>query len=126
MKDINKVILIGRLGVEPVLKTTAGGSPYAKFTLATNRMMKDLVPVTQWHKLVVWGKMAENCTRYLKKGQAVYIEGELRSNDYEDREGISRTSFDVHVTDISFLGYPKAGVKAEAAVATQVQETVLQ
>ena len=133
MKDINKVILIGRLGVAPVLKTTAAGMPYAKFTVATNRMLKDLVPVTRWHRLVVWGKLAESCTRYLKKGQAVYVEGELRSNDYQDKDGIDRTSFDVHVTEISFLGFAKgesknveSDIQPVVVTHSEVQETVLQ
>lgn len=127
MKDINKVILIGRLGVDPVLKVSKSGMPYAKFTIATNRILKDQPAITQWHKLVIWGKMAENCSRFLKKGQAAYVEGELRSNDYEDKDGIARTSFDVHVTEISFLGYPrleKATTLLNAEVETSTEAVV--
>lgn len=114
MKDINKVILIGRLGVDPTLKTTSGGIPYARFSLATNKLIKDQSPITQWHRIVVWGKMAEHCSRYLKKGHNVYVEGELRSNEYEDKEGVLRQSFDVHINEISFLGYPKSSAKSES------------
>lgn len=107
MKDVNKVILMGRLGVEPTLKNTNSGVVYSRFSVATSRYLKDQTQVTQWHKIVAWGKMAEHCARYLKKGQPVYLEGELRSHDYEDKEGVSRMSFEVHAQEVSFLGYPK-------------------
>ena len=124
MKDINKVILIGRLGIDPTLKTTASGMSYARFSLATNKMIKDQSPITQWHRIVVWGKMAEHCSRYLKKGHHVYVEGELRSNEYEDKEGVLKQSFDVHINEISFLGYPKASTRQNTDLERNQELTV--
>ena len=77
--SVNKVILVGRLGKDPEVKYTQGGTAVAKFTLATNEVWKDQngekQERTEWHNIVAWNKLAEICGQYLNKGGRVYIEG---------------------------------------------------
>jgi single-strand DNA-binding protein len=111
MKDVNKVILIGRLGKDPVLKSTVKGGSYSYFTLATTRKWKresetgedKLAEETQWHNVVAWGRQGETCAEYLKKGQTIYVEGMIRQRKYEDKEGKPRTAYEVHADSVSFL-----------------------
>jgi len=105
MKDINKVILVGRLGADPVQKETKNGLAVASFSVATSRKgREDGVIQTQWHKIVAWGKQAEACATYLKKGHLVYVEGSMRSRKYEAKDGTARLAFEIHVDDVSFIG----------------------
>jgi single-strand DNA-binding protein len=87
---INKVILVGRLGKDPEIKSTAGGQTVAKFSLATDERYTDKSGEkqerTEWHNIVVWGKLAEICGQYLRKGKLVYIEGSIRTDSWEDKE----------------------------------------
>jgi single-strand DNA-binding protein len=87
---INKVILVGRLGKDPEIKSTAGGNTVAKFSLATDERYTDKSGEkqerTEWHNIVVWGKLAEICGQYLRKGKLVYIEGSIRTDSWEDKE----------------------------------------
>ncbi len=105
---MNRVQLIGNLGVDPTLRTTSNGKPVANFTLATNRYFKDAKGQdqqrTEWHRIVVWGRAAEVCSEYLKKGRRVYLEGSLRTRQWEDKEGIKRYTTEVYTNFVDFLG----------------------
>jgi single-strand DNA-binding protein len=87
---VNKVILIGRLGKDPELRSTAGGQTVARFSLATDEKFTDRAGEkqerTEWHNIVVWGKLAEICGQYLRKGKLVYIDGSIRSDSWDDKE----------------------------------------
>ena len=87
---LNKVMLIGRLGKDPELRYTPSGSPVATFNLATDESYKDKegkkVESTDWHRVVVWNKLAEICGQYLKKGSLVYIEGKIKTRSYDDKQ----------------------------------------
>ena len=87
---INKVILVGRLGKDPEMRSTPGGQTVAKFTIATDERYTDKngekQERTEWHNIVAWGKLGEICGQYLKKGKLVYIEGSLRTDSWEDKE----------------------------------------
>ncbi len=87
---LNKVMLIGRLGKDPELRYTPSGSPVATFNMATNESYKDkegkMVESTDWHRVVVWNKLAEICGQYLKKGSLVYIEGKIKTRSYDDKQ----------------------------------------
>ena len=113
MKDVNKVILIGRLGANPVLRETKSGFSVVHFPLATSRRVQsnekegELMEETQWHRVVTWGKQGEICAQHLKKGSSVFIEGSMRSHKYEAKDGQSRMAFEVHAENVSFLGAPK-------------------
>ena len=87
---INKVILVGRLGKDPEIKSTPGGQTVAKFTMATDEKFTDKSGEkqerTEWHNIVAWSRLAEICGQYLRKGSLVYIEGSIRTDSWEDKE----------------------------------------
>ena len=88
--SVNKVILIGRLGKDPEIRSTPQGTTVAKFTMATDDRYTDRngekQERTEWHNIVAWSKLAEICGQYLKKGKLVYIEGSLRTDSWDDKE----------------------------------------
>jgi single-strand DNA-binding protein len=113
MASVNRVILIGNLGRDPELRYTAGGQPVANFTLATNERFNDREGKpqerTEWHRIVVWGKQAENCANYLAKGRSVYIEGRLQTREWEDKEGQKRQTTEVVAQTVQFLDRREGG-----------------
>jgi single-strand DNA-binding protein len=106
--SVNKVILVGRLGKDPELKYTPGGAAVAKFTLATDEVFKDRAGEqqrrTEWHAIVAWNKLAEICGQYLTKGKQVYVEGSIRSRQWEDQSGNKRTSYEIVARAMQMLG----------------------
>src|SRR3954447_13091748 len=88
--SVNKVILVGRLGKDPELRSIPSGTSVAKFSLATDDRFTDKngdkQERTEWHNIVVWGKLAEICGQYLRKGRLVYIEGSIRTDSWDDKE----------------------------------------
>ncbi len=105
---VNKVILIGRLGRDPELKYTPSGAPVAKFSLATDESFKDHTGEqqdrTEWHNIVAWNKLAEICGEYLTKGKLVYIEGSIRSRQWQDQAGNKRTAYEIIAYRMQMLG----------------------
>ena len=87
---INKVILVGRLGKDPEIRSTPNGNNVAKFTIATDERYTDKngekQERTEWHNITAWGKLAEICGQYLRKGKLVYIEGSIRTDSWDDKE----------------------------------------
>lgn len=124
MKDLNRIILIGRLGTHPVQRETKTGTAVTNFSLATSRKVMNEVEgenaekkeETVWHNVVVWGRQAETCAQFLTKGHTVYVEGSIRKRAYQTKTGEDRISFEVHADSVGFLG----GLKrpAEEAVAS--------
>jgi single-strand DNA-binding protein len=113
-KSINKVTLIGRLGRDPELKYTASGTAYCRFSMATDDSWTDKntgerQERTEWHNIIAWDRLGEICGQYLAKGRMVYIEGSISSRQYEDKDGIKRTSFDIRARDMVLLGSPGGG-----------------
>lgn len=109
MASVNKVILVGNLGGAPEVRYTQSGQAVASFNLATNERWKgkdgQMQEKTEWHKIVAWGKQAENCGQYLNKGSPVYIEGRLQTREWEDKNGGGkRYTTEVLVQSIQFLG----------------------
>jgi len=88
--SVNKVILVGRLGRDPEIRSTPSGTTLAKFSLATDEVYNDKSGErqerTEWHNIIAWGKLGEICGQYLRKGKQVYIEGSLRTDSWEDKE----------------------------------------
>jgi len=106
---VNRVILVGRLGRDPELKYTPGGAAVAKFSLATDESSKDrntgeTQSRTEWHNIVAWNKLAEICGEYLTKGKLVYIEGSIRSRQWQDQSGNKRTSYEIIARNMQMLG----------------------
>jgi single-strand DNA-binding protein len=106
--SVNKVILVGRLGKDPELKYTPSGAPVAKFSLATDESFKDRTGEkqdrTEWHNIVAWNKLAEICGEYLTKGKLVYIEGSIRSRQWQDQQNNKRTSYEIVASSMQMLG----------------------
>ena len=119
--SVNKVILIGRLGKDPEVKYTPSGAPVAKFSLATDEVFKDRSGEqqkrTEWHNIVAWNKLAEICGEYLTKGKLVYIEGSIRSRQWEDQAGNKRTAYDIVAGRMQMLGSKADSDRAAAAAA---------
>jgi single-strand DNA-binding protein len=108
-KSVNKVILVGRLGRDPELKYTASGTPFCRFSMATDDSWTDKnsgerTERTEWHNIVVWDRLAEICNEYLTKGRLVYIEGSLQTREWDDKEGIKRKTTEIRARDMVLLG----------------------
>ena len=97
--SVNKAILVGRLGRDPEVRYTSGGQAVCNFTLATDESFKDRSGErqkrTEWHRIVLWSKLAEIAQQYLKKGMLVYIEGRIQSRQWDDRAGNKRTTVEI-------------------------------
>jgi single-strand DNA-binding protein len=106
--SVNKVILVGRLGQNPEVRYTPGGAAVANFSVATNETWVDKSgqkqEKTEWHKVVVWGKIAELCSQYLSKGRQVYLEGRLQTRQWQDKDGQTKYTTEVQAQTVQFLG----------------------
>jgi single-strand DNA-binding protein len=104
---VNKVILIGRLGADPEVRYTQEGMMVTNLRVATNEYRKDKsgerVDRTEWHRVVAFGKLAEICGNYLSKGRLVYIEGSLRTRQWEDKEGNKRSTTEIMANNMQML-----------------------
>ena len=114
--SVNKVILVGRLGRDPETRYTGGGQAVANFSMATDESYKDKngerQKRTEWHKIVVWGKLAEIAQQYLKKGSLIFVEGRIQSREWQDKEGQKRTSFEIVANNFRMLGGRADGAAA--------------
>ncbi len=105
--SLNKVMLIGRLGADPEFRYTQDGRPVAKFRMATNSYWKkdeEKQTRTEWHRVIAFGRTAEICQEYLKKGRQVYVEGPQRTRSWEDQDGNKRWTTEVAAQNILMLG----------------------
>jgi single-strand DNA-binding protein len=106
--SVNKVILVGRLGQNPEVRYTPSGAAVANFSVATNESWSDKSGQkqerTEWHKVVVWGKLAELCSQYLAKGRQVYLEGRLQTRQWQDKDGQTKYTTEVQAQTVQFLG----------------------
>ena len=104
---MNKAILIGRVGKDPEVKQVSG-TAVAKFTIATSESYKnkagEKVEQTEWHNIVIWGKLCDIVERYVKKGDLLYVEGKIIYGSYEDRDGNKRYTTDIKVDEMKMLG----------------------
>ena len=107
-KSVNKVILVGRLGRDPELKYTASGTPFCRFSMATDDVWNDKgtgerQERTEWHNIVAWDRLAEICNQYLTKGKLVYIEGNLQTREWDDPEGNKKKMTEIRARDMVML-----------------------
>jgi single-strand DNA-binding protein len=104
--SVNKVILVGRLGADPEIRYTLEGKPVATMRIATNEVINrggTKETLTEWHRVVAFGRLAEICGEYLKVGTQVYLEGRLRTRKFEDKEGRERYITEVVATNLKIL-----------------------
>jgi single-strand DNA-binding protein len=104
---MNKVIIIGNLGQDPEIRYTGSGTAVGDLSVATSHRYKDkdgqYQEETEWHKVTVWGKGAENCGKYLVKGRKVAVEGRLKTEQWEDKEGNKRYTTKIVAENVQFL-----------------------
>lgn len=113
--SVNKVILLGRLGQDPELKYTPGGAPVCNFSLATTESWTDKSgqkqEKTEWHRVVVWGKLAELCNQYLAKGRQAFLEGRLQTRSWDDKDGNKRYTTEILASTVQFIGGASANTE---------------
>jgi single-strand DNA-binding protein len=115
MSGVNKVILVGRLGTDPEMRSTQSGTQVCSLSLATSETwVKDgkREEKTEWHKIVLWGRQAELAQKYLKKGRMVYIEGKLQTRTWQDQQGQKRYTTEIVANNLQFIdGAGNAGTR---------------
>ena len=117
--SVNKVILVGRLGADPEMRYTSDGTAVASFRIATTKKWTnqngEKEERTEWHRIVAWRRLGEICGEYLSKGRQIYIEGELQTRSWEDKDGIRRWVTEVVASNMQMLGGPsdKPGMKKD-------------
>lgn len=108
MSGVNKVILLGRLGADPEVKTLESGTKVATIRLATTERYKDKEgnqkEMTEWHNVVLWRGLADITEKYLKKGGQVYIDGRIKTRKWTDQTGADRYSTDIVASEMTLLG----------------------
>ena len=138
MASVNKVILVGRLGKDPEIRSTPNGQTVAKFTIATDERYTDRSGEkqerTEWHNIVAWSKLAEICGQYLRKGKLVYIEGSIRTDSWDDKEtGQKRYRTEIIANTMQMLdrrgdegggggGGAYAGARKGTGAATEIED----
>jgi single-strand DNA-binding protein len=133
MASFNKITIVGYLGRDPELRYTPQGTPVCDFSVATTERRKDksgeFQDNTTWFRITLWNRQAELASQYLSKGRQVYIEGRLTVREWQDKEGMTRTSLEVTGTDLHFLGSKGdepsvTAPRSEPAVRESPQESV--
>jgi len=107
MAGVNKVIIIGNLGRDPEVRYAQSGMAICKLSVAVTERVKDgdaWKDATEWFRVTVFGKTAENAGQYLQKGRQVYVEGRLKTEKYKDKDGVEKTSTEVVANTLTFLG----------------------
>ncbi len=111
--SLNKAMIIGNLGADPEVRYTQSGTPVANLRIATNEVWTDKSGEkqerTEWHRVVVFGRTAENVGKYLKKGRQVYVEGRIQTKDWEDRDGNKRYTTEIVAQNVTFLSGGSGG-----------------
>jgi single-strand DNA-binding protein len=114
MASVNKVILVGNLGADPEMRSTAGGDAVCTLRLATSEQWKDKASgetreATEWHRVVLFRRLAEVAGQYLKKGSPVFIEGRIRTRKWQDKDGHDRYTTEVEASEMKMLGGAPSG-----------------
>ncbi len=109
MSGVNKVIILGRLGKDPEIRYTGEGTAVCNFSLATSEQWKDKSTgekkeKTEWHRVVVFGKVAELCNQYLSKGRQAYVEGRLETRSWDNKEGVKQYTTEIKASSVQFIG----------------------
>lgn len=124
MASVNRVIILGNLGQDPELRYTPSGAAVCNLNVATTDIRSDKdgqkQESTEWHRIVVWNKQAENCAKYLAKGRTVYIEGKLQTRSWEDKAtGQKRYATDIVAQTVQFVGGSNASRETQTGVEQQ-------
>ena len=127
-RGLNKVLIIGNLGRDPELRYTKSGTPVVNLSVATTHVEKspegEQREVTEWHRISVFGKQAEYCNRYLKKGRQIFVEGRLRTRKWEDRTGQTRYTTEILADRVMFLGSRSGADSVQQTVRDDLLEPI--
>jgi len=119
--SVNKVIIVGNLGQDPEARFTPQGTAVTNLSVATNESWKnqngEIQDRTEWHRVVIYGKMAETASQYMQKGQMVYVEGRLQTNEWEDQNKNKRKTTEIRCDNFTMLGR-----RSDVGVVKNVQE----
>jgi single-strand DNA-binding protein len=123
MASVNKVILIGHLGADPEMRAFSNGDAVCNLRIATSEQWKDKATGeqrenTEWHRVVLFRRLAEIAGQYLKKGSPVFIEGRLRTRKWQDRDGQERYTTEIEASDLKMLGNAPTGATGSPRPAT--------
>jgi single-strand DNA-binding protein len=125
-RSLNKATLIGNLGADPEIRTTGGGTKVAEFSVATSRRWNDRSgqqqEKTEWHRIVAWTALADIAEQYLKKGDRVYVEGEIQYRSYEDKDGNTRYVTEINARDLIMLGGREGGAGSSGNVQSRSRQ----
>jgi len=107
-RSLNKAMLIGNVGQDPEIRTIPNGARVAQFSVATSRRWNDRSgqqqEKTEWHRVVAWEKLVEIIERYVKKGDRIYVEGEIEYRQYQDKDGVTKYSTEIRAREVLLLG----------------------
>ncbi|MFA8450750.1 MAG: single-stranded DNA-binding protein [Bacteroidales bacterium] len=124
--SVNKVILIGRLGIDPEIRSFESGAKVATFRIATSESYKNKegqkVEQTEWHNIVLWRGLADIAEKYLRKGDQIYLEGRIRTRTWEDKDGSKRYTTEIEAQNMTMLGSKKDNDYAPQAPAPTAQD----
>ena len=124
MASVNKVILVGNLGADPEMRQTSSGDPVCTLSVATSEKYKnrdgELQTTTEWHKVVLFRRLAEIANQYLRKGSSAYFEGQLKTRKWVDKNGLERYTTEVEASELKLLDRQEAQVKPVATVNERV------
>lgn len=124
-RSINKIILVGHVGRDPDIQTTASGTRVAHFSLATSRRIPrsdgTAEERTEWHRLTLWDRLAQVAEEYVRKGDRLYVEGRIEYDSFE-KNGVTIPTAEVHVRELVMLGGPRAAAAAADAETEEIEE----
>lgn len=133
MSSLNKAMIIGRLGQDPEVRYTQSNTAVATLNVATTERYKDRngeqQENTEWHRVVAWGRLAEICQEYLKKGSLVYFEGPIQTNEWEDKDGQKRYTTEIKALNMQMLDSRGGGSEGSSsnnkpvASTTKIEDT---
>ena len=116
---LNKITIIGRLGADPDVRYTQNNTAVANMSVATSERYKskdgEQQEKTEWHRVVVWDRLAEICQKYLKKGSLVYFEGKSESREWEDKDGVKRYTTEIIAREMKMLDSKNSGEQKQEA-----------
>ncbi|MDY6470604.1 MAG: single-stranded DNA-binding protein [Succinivibrio dextrinosolvens] len=118
-RGVNKVILIGNLGDEPVFRTTGSGTAVANVSMVTNEVRRNaesgqMTEIAEWHRVVLWGRLAEIAQKWLHKGSLVYVEGKLRTRSFTDKQNVKKSVTEIVADELQMLGSSKAHAESDS------------
>ena len=114
MASLNRVAIIGNVGTEPEMRFAPSGKAVTSFSVATNKTYTvddERKEETTWFKVVTWGKQAESCNMFLSKGSSVYVEGSIKLNRWEDKDGQPKSSLEINASQVVFLSRKEGKVE---------------